>query len=211
MKAQEAIDQEILALYHQGQSEQALKLFVNQYQTKLFNLSYSLLGNYDDAMDALQESLIQVNRSLLTFQGKSSLYTWAYRLSTNVCLNYGKKKSRTKSQVEWSEELLRSVMLPVERPNEDPDKMCETKYKQFLVQQALLKLPETQRTVVVLHDLESVSMPQIASILKIELTAVKARLHRGRAALKRIITKGFEVKGMEGVGSVHVSDLGLPN
>ncbi|HUW63149.1 MAG TPA: RNA polymerase sigma factor [Spirochaetia bacterium] len=171
-------------------------------------LAYRMLGNYDDAMDALQEILIQVNRSLETFKGDSNLYTWVYRLSSNVCLNFRKKRSRTGNQVEWDENITQSVMLPIERPNEDPDKMCETKYKQFLVQQAILTLPETQRMVLVLHDLEGISSPEVARNLNINANAVKSRLHRGRAALRTIIRRGFEVKGMEGVGIVSVSQSG---
>lgn len=202
------VDQDIIRLYHDGDRETALKLFVDEYQSKLYSLAYRMLGNHDDAVDALQEILLQVNRSLKAFSGKSSLYTWVYRLGTNVCLNFREKRNRAGKQVEWDDNLLSAVLNPVERPNEDPDKMCETKYKQFLVQQAILKLPETQRIILVLHDLEGISVPEVAGILNINITAAKSRLHRGREALRRIIGKGFEVKGMEGVGKFLVGPSG---
>jgi RNA polymerase sigma factor, sigma-70 family len=205
-KNERNVDSDILRIYRDGDKETALKLFVSEYQAKIYSLTYRMLGNHDDAVDALQEILIQVNRSLNSFAGKSSLYTWVYRLSTNVCLNFRKKNSH--KHVEWNEDSLYTAMLPMERPNEDPDKMCETKYKQFLVQQAILQLPETQRAVVVLHDLEGVPIPNIAGILDINITAAKSRLHRGRAALHRIISKGFEVKGMEGVGLFSIGASG---
>lgn len=203
-----SVDQNIIVLYNGGDREKALKSFVTEYQTRLYTLAYQMLGNHDDAMDALQEILIQVNRSLASFQGKSSLYTWVYRLSSNVCLNFRKKKSQLSKQIEWDESLLQSVMLPVERPNDDPDKMCETKYKQFLVQQGILKLPETQRMVLVLHDLEGFSIPESAGILSISVNVAKSRLHRGRVALRKIISTGFEVKGMEGVGVSVINSSG---
>jgi RNA polymerase sigma-70 factor, ECF subfamily len=202
-----SVDQEILRLYNAGDQERALKLFTNQYQTKLYSMAYRMLGNHDDAMDALQEILLQVHRSLRTFKSQSSLYTWVYRLSSNVCLNYRKKRSRTTHQIEWDESL-QAAMLAIERPNEDPDKMCESKYNQFLVQQAILKLPETQRMLLVLHDLEGLALTEVASILNINTNAAKSRLHRGRAALRKIISKGFVVKGMEGVGIFSVGESG---
>ena len=202
------IDHNILSLYMAGDQEKALKLFVAEYQTRLYSLAYQMLGNHDDAMDALQEILIQVNRSLVNFQGKSTLYTWVYRLSSNVCLNFRKKKSQLAKQIEWDESLLQNVMIPVERPNDDPDKMCETKYKQFLVQQGILKLPETQRMLLILHDLEGFSIPESAGILSIGVNVAKSRLHRGRVALRKIISNGFEVKGMEGVGVSKMSPSG---
>lgn len=202
------IDQEIINLYMSGDGEKALKLFINEYQPRLYSLVYQMLGNHDDAMDTLQEILIQVNRSLPSFMGKSSLYTWVYRLSSNVCLNFRKKRSRTSKEIEWDESLLQGMMLPIERPNEDPDKMCESKYKQFLVQQGILKLPETQRMIIVLHDIEGVSIPESAGILNITVNVAKSRLHRARVALRKIISNGFEVEGMEGVGNFLVSPSG---
>jgi RNA polymerase sigma-70 factor (ECF subfamily) len=202
------IDQEIVNLYNQGNQEEALRKFTSEYQKKLYTLAYRMLGNHDDALDALQEILIQVNRSLSSFKGTSSLYTWAYRLGANVCLNFRKKRSQIGNSVEWDETMLHSLMQPVERPNEDPDQMCETKYKQFLVQQALLKLPESQRMIVVLHDLEGISSPEIGRILNLNANAVKSRLHRARAALRNIISQGFEVQGMEGIGAFTVGPSG---
>jgi len=202
------IDQEILRLYTEADREGALKLFIDHYQARLYSVVYRMLGNHDDAMDALQEILFQINRSLQNFKGESSLYTWVYRLSSNICLNFRKKRNTTASQVELNESLLQSMLLPVERPNEDPDKMCEIKYKQFMVQQALLKLPETQRMILVLHDLEGVAISDIAGILNINANAAKSRLHRSRQALRTIISKGFTVKGMEGVGVSAVGPNG---
>lgn len=203
-----SIDKEIIRSFNEGDREKALKLFINQYQTKLYNLAYQMLGNHDDAMDALQEILFQVNQSLQTFKEKSSLYTWVYRLSSNVCFNFRKKRSQTNNQIEWDENLYHSMMLPIEQPNEDPDTMCESKYKQFLVQQAILKLPENQRVLLVLHDIEGISTLEIAKILNITSNAVKSRLHRSRGALRNIIHKGFEVKGMEGVGTFSINSSG---
>lgn len=202
------VEQEIIRLYNEADQERALKLFVSQYQSRLYSLAYRMLGNHDDAMDALQEILFQVNRSLTNFQGNSSLYTWVYRLSSNVCLNFRKKRSRTHNQVEWNENLVHTVLLPIERPNEDPDTMCEAKYKQFLVQQAILQLSVPQRVLLVLHDLEGVSLTEISSILNINTNATKSRLQRSRAALRKIISKGFAVKGMEGIGVFSIGSSG---
>jgi len=201
------IEQEIIDLYTSGNQEQALKLFINEYQTRLYSLTYRMLGNHDDAVDALQDILLQVHRSLKSFKGESRLYTWVYRLSSNVCLNIRKKRSRSSQQVEWTD-ALQTSMLPIERPNEDPDTMCETKYNQFLIQQAILKLPESQRVLLILHDLEDIALSEVATILNINTNAAKSRLHRGRLALRKIITKGFIVKGMEGVGVFSVGESG---
>lgn len=197
-----AVDSRIISLYQDNQRDEALKLFVETYQSKLYNLSYRMLGNYDDAMDAVQEILLQVNRSLGSFKGDSSLYTWSYRLATYVCLNFRKKRSKTASDVSWQQDEIQHLLLPVERPNEDPDTMCETKFKQFLIQQALIELPENQRVMLVMHELEGLSVPKAAAILDVSVPVAKARLQRGREGLRRIISRGFVVRGMEEIGPV---------
>lgn len=203
-----SVDQEILSSCRKGDQEQALRLFVKQYQTRLYALAYKMLGNHDDAMDAVQEILYQVNRSLRNFKEKSSLYTWVYRLSSNVCFNFRKKRKQALNQVSWDDSLCPSVILSIARPNEDPDEMCEAKYRQYLIQQAILKLPESQRMLLILHDIEGIPSSDIAQILNINKNAVKSRLHRSRVALRNIISKGFQVKGMEGTGIFSISSSG---
>lgn len=195
MQETDIITTEIIRRYTGGEEEEALRLFVEQYQTKLYAVAYRMLGNHDDAMDALQETLVQIHRSLGTFKGNSSLYTWAYRVATNVCLNFRQRRNRRQGDLPWDD-----VLQPVERPQENPDAMCESKFKQFLIQQAVLKLPESQRAVLVLHDLEAVPLREVADILGIQANAAKARLQRARKALRAIIERGIVVKGMEGVG-----------
>lgn len=195
-----SIEQQILERYRRGETEQAFQAFVAAYQPRLYALSYRMLGNHDDAMDALQEAFLRIHKSLAAFRGEASLYTWSYRITSNVCLTFRKRRQQKN---DWSsfDETISPFLQPVERPTEDPDKMCETKYRQFLVQQALLQLPETQRAALILHDLDGIALAEVAEILAIPLSSVKSRLQRGKAALRRIIEQGVVVKGMEGVGS----------
>lgn len=192
-----SIDQDIIRLHREGRRGEALRRFAEEYQSRLYSLGYRMLGNHDDTMDALQEILIHVDKSLPRFKGDSSLYTWAYRLSANVCLNLRRKFGPTNNHAELKEEMPDNILMPVERPNENPDEMCKTTFKKYLVQRALLNLPETQRIVLVLHDIEGMTAPEIATILDIEANAVKSRLHRARAMLKNIISRYFQMHGVE--------------
>lgn len=190
-------DQSIVRLHREGRREESLRRFVEEYQSRLYLLSYRMLGNHDDAMDALQEILMHVDRSLPRFKGDSSLYTWAYRLGANVCLNLRRKIDPMNNHTELNTEMPDTVLMPVERPDENPDEMCKTRFKKYLVHRALLKLPETQRIVLVLHDLEEMSSPEVAGILGIDANAVKSRLHRARAMFKNTISEYFQTHGIE--------------
>jgi RNA polymerase sigma-70 factor, ECF subfamily len=120
-----------------------------------------LLGNPDEARDVLQEIFIQVDKSLPNFKGESSLYTWVVRLATNVCFNCKRKFDRVNRHTPLDDALPQAVLLPTERPRDNPDAMCRTQFRQYLVEHALQQLPATQRAVVVLCDLEGMTAPKL--------------------------------------------------
>jgi len=196
------MDTEIVRMHREGKRAESLDRFAEKYQARLLALARGLVGNHEDALDALQEILIQVDRSLPNFKGESSLYTWAFRLATNVCLNYQRKLGRTNSYAPLDEASSDAVLLPVARPDDNPDTGCRARFRQRLVEQSLLKLPETQRAVLVLCDLEDMTASETAEVLQISANVVKSRLHRARAALKRMVEKEFEALGVE-VDGVH--------
>jgi RNA polymerase sigma-70 factor (ECF subfamily) len=189
-------------LHREGERGESLRRFAEKYQARLLALARRLIGNHEDALDALQEILIHVDRSLPKFKGESSLYTWAFRLATNVCLNYQRRLGRTNGQTPLDEASREAVLLPAARPDDNPDTSCRARFRQHLVEQALLKLPETQRSVLVLSDLEDMAASEIAEVLQVNVNVVKSRLHRARATLKRTVEKEFEALGVD-VDGVH--------
>ncbi|HEO64363.1 MAG TPA: RNA polymerase sigma factor [Spirochaetes bacterium] len=201
-------DQEIIESYRKGDREKALKLFCTQYQQKLYSLAYRLLGDHDDAMDALQEILIQVERSLSAFNGDSKLYTWVYRLGSNVCMDFYHKRFRQNSRLEQDDSLVRSMMTPIDRFIEDPDEMCEKTHMEYLVWQGILRLPALQRMVIVLHDLEGLTVSEISKVLNSTANTIKSRLHRGKVALRKILNHDFKAKDFEGLGCFTIDSSG---
>ena len=172
------MDTEIVRLHKEGERAESLRRFAEKYQARLLVLARRLLGNHEETLDALQEVLIHVDQSLPKFKGESSLYTWAFRLATNCCLNPKRRLGPTNSYAPLDEALRDAVLLPLARPDDNPDVGCRARFRQHLVQQALLKLPETRRAVLVLRDLEYMTASEIAEVLQISVNVVKARLHR---------------------------------
>lgn len=196
------MDMEIVRLHREGKRAESLRRFGEKYQARLLALARRLTGNPEDALDALQEILIHVDGSLPKFKGESSLYTWAFRLATNVCLNYKRKLVRTNGHAPLEEGSSNAALLPTARTDDNPDTSCRARFRQRLVEQALLKLPETQRAVLVLSDLEDMAAAEIAELLQVKVNVVKSRLHRARATLKRTVEKEFEALGVA-VDGVH--------
>lgn len=201
-------DEELVAAYLKG-NKQAFDEIVRRYEDRLYRLSFRMLGNHHDALDAVQEVLLKLMAALPKFQGRSRFGTWLYRLAANTCLDIRRKRGRTSAEsLEATLEHSPSASLAIldDRPTDNPDEYVEQQYRENLVRAALEQLPESQRKLLVLRDLEDLSNSQVADILGIEVGALKARLHRARQALKRALDAGVMVPGYAAVTS---ADLGL--
>jgi len=190
-------DEELVAAYLIG-SKPAFEEIVRRYEDRLYRLSFRMLGNHHDALDAVQEILLKLLAAMPKFQGRSRFGTWLYRLAANTCLDIRRKRGRTAAEsldntLEHSPNS--SLSFLEEEPSENPDFYVEQQYREKLVRAALDQLPEGQRRLLELRDLEDLSNSQVASMLGIEVGALKARLHRARQALRRVLDAGVFVPG----------------
>ena len=112
-------DDELIKLSLAGDIE-AFEALVEKYQQKIYNLSYRYMGTEQDAYDMAQETLIKAFRSLGTFKGDSSLGTWLYRITTNVCLDELRKRKRTLHIVSLDEPLATTDGDEIDRDIPDP-------------------------------------------------------------------------------------------
>jgi len=191
-------DEELVAAYLAGDKE-AFEELVLRYEDRLYRLSFRMLGNHHDALDAVQEILMKLMAALPKFEGRSRFGTWLYRLAANTCLDLRRKRGR--SAAESLDATLQHSpgaslsMLEENQSMESPDEYVDHQYRENLVRAALEQLPENQRKLLVLRDLEDLSNSQVAEMLGIEVGALKARLHRARQALKRVLDAGVAVPG----------------
>lgn len=187
-------------------SEEAFAVLIAQYSRPLYSLIAHSLQDPADAADITQEVFIKVFRSVRTFHGHASLKTWLYRIALHEASNQRRWWSRHKRQ----ESTLDTPLSAGEAADGD-DSIClsamlmdgaSSPYENALnaelkarVEDALRKLPEAFRTVVVLREMEGFAYEEIAEILDVPAGTVKSRLTRGRAALKAILVA-------DGLGSV---------
>jgi len=158
---------------------------VETHSERIYNLALRLTRNREDAEDVLQETFLVMMNKLNTFSGQSSLYTWLYRIATNIALG----KLRTKKPVDDSVsihdprfEARRKVDWQSWSPNLEQE-LNETEFQECL-QQAIAQLPDHYRAVFVLRDLEGFSIKEAARILQLKESNVKVRLMRARLFLR---------------------------
>ncbi|MEO0084792.1 MAG: sigma-70 family RNA polymerase sigma factor [candidate division WOR-3 bacterium] len=193
LKALPVTDTELVKRAQNGNIE-AFEELVRRYEQKVYNIAYRMLGNEEDAKDALQETFLRVFRFLKKFKAESSFYTWLYRITTNVCLTRLQNKQSRENKTESLDE-------PVVAEDEDevikeipdyklsPEQLYERTRMQKLIQSAIDELPSDYRSVIILRDLQGLSNKEVSQALKLSVSAVKSRLHRGRVFLRNRLSK----------------------
>jgi RNA polymerase sigma-70 factor (ECF subfamily) len=174
----------------------AFAALVSAYETKIYNLALRYLGNREDAMDASQEVFLRVFRFLPGFQEESGFSTWIYRIGVNVCKDMLAKQSRRNEQsleVEDEDDKQRTMELADHRYT--PEQIVENAELRSVLSEAIAALPDQQREVIVLRDIQGLSYDEIANVLSLEPGTVKSRLSRARENLRKKLLQNGNIFG----------------
>lgn len=167
---------------------------VKQNQEKVRNICFRYVNNVDDADDIAQEVFIQVFESISHFREEAQISTWIYRIAVNKSLDFIRSKNRKKRFAQLTS-LFKSDEEEsiIEIPSfETPDKELDKKERREVVNFALNKLPENQKTVIVLSKYEGFSNSEISKIMDLSLSAVEALMHRAKKNLHKELYNYFE-------------------
>lgn len=172
-----------------GDSDAYDKL-VQEYSGKMYRLACRLAGP-EEAEDLVQESLMQIYRSMPSFRGECSIGTWVYRITTNVCQDYLRRKGRRSWRHLFSIDWLKSeIDRELPSPGLQPQEIAEIRDDLEQLRMAIATLPIEQRAVLVLHDLEQLTYQEVADVLGIKVGTVKSRLFYARKKVRNICEGG---------------------
>ncbi len=185
------IDDSVLVQQAQAGDTVAMERLILKYQNRIYNVILKMCGNSDDAAELTQETFVKVIESIEKFKGRSSFYTWLFRIAVNLTLNHCQRNARTATRSLDAEEpeqdgapqQVLKEFLSDERAA-DPAVLAQSQELCELARKLLLELEEPQRAVVVLRDIEGMDYAQIAEVLNIELGTVRSRLSRARSNLR---------------------------
>lgn len=167
----------------------AFEQLIECYQRKIYNIALRIVGNYDDANDLAQEVLIRIYKSIGSFKQQSSFSTWIYRITTNVCLDDIRKRKNRKV-ISLDEEIkLDDGEMKRQIVSDDllPEDVAEKSEMRKIVNDAINRLSEEHRIVIVLRDIQGFSYEEISQIVKCPEGTVKSRINRARQVLKNIL------------------------
>ena len=172
--------------------EAAFEELVRSHAGRLLSVARRFLGSSEDAQDAVQEAFIRAFKAIHTFEERSQLQTWLHRILVNTALM--KLRERRRKPEDSIDELLPTFASDGHQTVESrewSDALLERKETAGLVRDAIARLPEPYRVVLVLRDLEERDTAETARILGTTTTVVKVRLHRARQALRTLLDREF--------------------
>ena len=164
----------------------AFDILVQKYREHIFSVIYNMTSNREDASDLTQETFIKAFQAIGRFKGKSSFFTWIYRIAINHTMTFLKKRNRRRfiSYEKIDEEVSRTEIFEHLTAKSRSEKGVLVSELQEKLNDALQKLSDKHRTVVILHDIQGLEHAEIAEITKVSIGPVRSRLHYAKQQLQ---------------------------
>lgn len=173
----------------------AYSKLIDDFQDKVFGTCISFVPNKEDAEDIAQEVFLEVFNSIDKFKGKSKLTTWIYRITTNKCLEFIRKRN-TKKRFAFLQSITGNV-LPLDKTTyfteiNHPGIQLENKELNETLFKAINSLPKSQSVVFTLHKIDGKSYDEIAEITNKSLSSVESTMFRAKKNLKSILENYYK-------------------
>jgi RNA polymerase sigma-70 factor, ECF subfamily len=196
-------DEALVESFRKTKDSSHFKSLVRRYQNRIYNAAYRVLGNTEEAEEVVQETYIRVHHNLDKFRRQSSFGAWIFRIAHNICVDLLRSKKRhrgiqllsfdpqTTADGEESSDVTLNVVSQVADEGPCPAELLDYNEQTEIIQSSLNELPEPQRMVVVLHDIEGFSYQEISEIVGTSIGTVRSRLHYGRLKLRELLDPYF--------------------
>ena len=154
----------------------------------LYLTCYGMLGHREDAADALQETMLRAWKGFHGFRGQAQWKTWFHRIAVNVCIDMLRKR-----KPETSLEVMQEDGFDPRDEHANVSADVEKAERRAKLREAIQRLDEKDRTLIVLRDVRGMAYDELARVLRLPQGTVKSRLNRAREKLKRILSEEAEL------------------
>jgi RNA polymerase sigma-70 factor (ECF subfamily) len=181
-----APDDDLLEAARRGDAD-ALTALIERYQPRIYGFGMKMCRNPEDAQDIVQDTLLAAARSVRNFRGAASVSTWLYTIARSFCI---KKRRKSKFAPEHMVSLeSESARGAFELPDlgRAPDQALHDHQVRQALERAVAALEPAYREVLVLRDMEGLPAAEVAEVMDLSVEAVKSRLHRARASVRRAL------------------------
>lgn len=175
--------------------QSAYSRLLKEYEQKVFSTCLSFIPNKEDAEDVAQEVFLEVFRSISKFKGASKLSTWIYRITTNKCLEFIRKKN-SKKRFAFMQSIFGNE-IPLDKTSfftefKHPGILLENKEKSETIFKAINLLPESQRVVFTLAKIDGKSYQEIVEITGKSLSSVESIMFRAKKNLQQSLENFYK-------------------
>lgn len=187
-----------LELVRQCQAGQAdaFDQLVTRYRTRVFAMIYNMVHNEQDAWDLAQESFLKAWRSIKRFRGKSSFYTWMYRIVMNVTIDWLRKRQVKGAGMEFDDSIQLKEIDPASKTLPKADPLPHTRMERAEVRAridgAIQQLSPDHRAVILMKEIEEMQYHEIAEALGCSIGTVMSRLFYARKKLQNLLRDVYE-------------------
>ena len=170
----------------------AFEALVERHTQRVYRTLVGLLGNPDDAKDAVQDTFLKAFQSLDRFERRSKFSTWLITIASNTGIQWLRDRKETES-LDESDDQEEFRPKQIRAWSDNPEQMYSTTERRILVERAISRLPAKYRVVLLLRDIQQVSTDDAAAALDLSVPALKARLLRGRMMLRENLAPHFSL------------------
>jgi RNA polymerase sigma-70 factor (ECF subfamily) len=187
-------ERQLVRLAQSGE-EAAFEELIRRHQQRVFGLVSGILRRREDVEDVVQQVFLKVFVSLKRFDQRAAFSTWLYKISVNECWDYLRKKKVRPLvyEADLSEEQV-SRLDGVVSADQQPASSSDRAEARDLLERMMEKLPEQDRELLVLKEVEGFSVQELAEILDLNVNTVKVRLFRARARLMDVYRRRLHSK-----------------
>jgi RNA polymerase sigma-70 factor (ECF subfamily) len=176
-------DEELVALSIGGDVESFNQLVV-RWERPIYALAYRVIGREEEARDVVQETFLRAFRGIGNFRGQAKLSSWVYRIALNLCRDWIRRERRT--PILPTPEGVDVIELAAEQgPAESIEDLVARNDMSQVVADLMTRLPEEQRTAIILKEYHGMTFQEIADLQGVPLSTVKTRLYQGLNVLRR--------------------------
>lgn len=155
-----------------------------RWERPIYALAYRTIGREDEARDIVQDAFLRAYRALPGFKGQSKFSSWLYRITLNLCRDWMRKQRRAPT-VDAPEGVDLIELASEQGPVESIEALVSRREISRVVAEAMKRLPEEQRTAIVLKEYHGLTFQEIAELQGCPLSTVKTRLYQGLSVLRR--------------------------
>jgi RNA polymerase sigma-70 factor (ECF subfamily) len=186
-----ATDEELVTRA-QGGDVDSFNQLILRWERPIYALAYRVIGREEDARDVSQEAFLRAFRALPAFKGQAKFSSWLYRIALNLCRDWIRKQRRAPVQ-QIPEGVDPVEMASQDGPAESIEELVARKELSEVVSEAMARLPEEQRTAIILKEYHGMTFQEIADLQGCPLSTVKTRLYQGLTVLRRHLEKNVQM------------------